>query len=211
MGTLFCCLGGATIMFRTFAIACLAAVAFAEPQPKPDAALLYGAYGYGIGLGYGHGAGHYGYGLNGLGYTHYYGKREADAEPEAEAEADPALLYSSYGYGLGHYGYAGLGYHGYTALGPYGYAGLGHYGYAGLGHLGSLTTMESVRLRLTLPFSIALMAMVLDIMDMLVWDILAMVPTMASARLKQLTNTTSSSNNLNQTPIQSVICSSASF
>merc|ERR1712142_924577 len=66
-----------------------------------------------------------------------------------------------------------------------------------------LTTMESVRLRLTLPFSIALMAMV--------WDILAMVPTMASARLKQLTNTTSSSNNLNQTPIQSVICSSASF
>merc|ERR1712142_401310 len=89
-----------------------------------------------------------------------------------------------------------------------------------------LTTMESVRLRLTLPFSIALMAMVLDIMamvwdimamlvlaitDMLVWDILAMVPTMASARLKQLTNTTSSSNNLNQTPIQSVICSSASF
>merc|ERR1711931_405275 len=81
-----------------------------------------------------------------------------------------------------------------------------------------LTTMESVRLRLTLPFSIALMAMVLDIMAMvwdimamLVWDILAMVPTMASARLKQLTNTTSSSNNLNQTPIQSVICSSASF
>merc|ERR1712142_1297961 len=57
-----------------------------------------------------------------------------------------------------------------------------------------LTTMESVRLRLTLPFSIALMTMVLDIMamvwdimamlvlaitDMLVWDILAMVPTMA--------------------------------
>merc|ERR1712126_598517 len=82
-----------------------------------------------------------------------------------------------------------------------------------------LTTMESVRLRLTLPFSIAIMAMVWDIMamlvlaitDMLVWDILAMVPTMASARLKQLTNTTSSSNNLNQTPIQSVICSSASF
>merc|ERR1719450_906765 len=89
-----------------------------------------------------------------------------------------------------------------------------------------LTTMESVRLRLTLPFSIALMAMVLDIMamvwdimamlvlaitDMLVWDILAMVPTMASARLMQLTNTTSSSNSLKQTPIQSVICSSASF
>merc|ERR1712142_1254781 len=82
-----------------------------------------------------------------------------------------------------------------------------------------LTTMESVRLRLTLPFSIALMAMVWDIMamlvlaitDMLVWDILAMLPTMASVRLKRLTNTTSSSNNLNQTPIQSVICSSASF
>merc|ERR1711872_820023 len=78
-----------------------------------------------------------------------------------------------------------------------------------------LTTMESVRLsqrlRLTLPFSIALMAMVLDIMAMLVWDILAMLPTMASVRLKQLPNTTSSSNNLNQTPIQSVICSSASF
>merc|ERR1719384_1253938 len=89
-----------------------------------------------------------------------------------------------------------------------------------------LTTLESVRLRLTLPFSIALMAMVLDIMamvwdimamlvlaitDMLVWDILAMLPTMASARLKQLPNTTSSSNNLNETPIQSVICSSASF
>merc|ERR1712025_1339846 len=74
-----------------------------------------------------------------------------------------------------------------------------------------LTTMESVRLsqrlRLTLPFSIALMAMVLAIMamvwdimamlvldtmamlvlaitDMLVWDILAMLPTMASVRLK---------------------------
>merc|ERR1719348_897781 len=86
-----------------------------------------------------------------------------------------------------------------------------------------LTTMESVRLsqrlRLTLPFFIALMAMVLDIMAMvwdimamlvldimamLVWDILAMLPTMASARLKQLPNTTSSSNNLNETPIQSV-------
>merc|ERR1719463_237025 len=53
--------------------------------------------------------------------------------------------------------------------------------------------------------------LVLAITDMLVWDILAMLPTMASARLKQLTNTTSSSNNLNQTPIQSVICSSASF
>merc|ERR1712058_117760 len=76
-----------------------------------------------------------------------------------------------------------------------------------------LTFMESVklsqsqRLRLTLPFYIALMAMVLDIMamvwdimamlvldtmamlvlaitDMLVWDILAMLPTMASVRLK---------------------------
>merc|ERR1712098_618238 len=120
MGTLFSCLGGATIMFRTFAIACLAAVAFAEPEanPEADAALLY--VGYGIG--------HYGYGLGGRGYSYFYGKREADSEPEAEA--DPALLYSTYGYGLGHYGSTGLGYHGYAGLGPYGYAGLGHLGYS---------------------------------------------------------------------------------
>merc|ERR1712126_680786 len=83
----------------------------------------------------------------------------------------------------------------------------------------ALVTMATLGLDIMVMMVLDIMAMVWDIMamlvlaitDMLVWDILAMVPTMASARLKQLTNTTSSSNNLNQTPIQSVICSSASF
>merc|ERR1712110_1110705 len=76
------------------ALACLAAVALAEPY-----------YGYGYGRGY------YGGGYHGLGYT--YGKRSADAEPKADA--DPYLVYGglhtpyTYGYGLG-YGYHGLGY-----------------------------------------------------------------------------------------------------
>merc|ERR1712038_1166537 len=72
------------------ALACLAAVALAEPY-----------YGYGYGRGY--------YG----GYRGYYGKRSADAESEPKSDADPWV----YGYGLhtpytyGGYGY-GLGYHG---------------------------------------------------------------------------------------------------
>merc|ERR1719347_1718043 len=100
-------------MMKTFAIALLAAVAFAEPEAKPkadaDPYLLYGGYGYGH-LGY---AGYYGYP-----YAHrvaYYGKREADAEPKADA--DPYLLYGGYG----HLGYAG--YYGY----PYAHHGLAYY------------------------------------------------------------------------------------
>merc|ERR1711892_329529 len=81
-----------TKMLKTITLACLAAVAFAEPEAEPKAAadpyLLYGGYG-------GYGYGHHG----------YYGKREAEAEPKAAA--DPYLLYGGYG---GHLGYAGLGY-----------------------------------------------------------------------------------------------------
>merc|ERR1712212_864458 len=117
---------------KFFAIACLAAVAFAEPEAKTDAdaALLYSSYGYGLPYagyaGYGYGLGAYGYarryGYRGY-YGHYLGKRSADAEPEAKADADAALLYGAYGYGLPYAGYAGYGY------GAYGY-GLGAYGYA---------------------------------------------------------------------------------
>merc|ERR1712098_398643 len=86
---------------KFIAVACLAAVAFAEPEAKADAdaALLYGAYGYGgYGLGYaGYGLGYagygYPYGYSGY-YGHYLGKRSADAEPEAKADA--ALLYGAY-------------------------------------------------------------------------------------------------------------------
>merc|ERR1712106_990162 len=104
-----------TKMLKTITLACLAAVAFAEPEAEPKAAadpyLLYDRYGGYAGLGYGG----YGYGHHG-----YYGKREAEAEPKAAA--DPYLLYGGYG---GHLGYAGLGYagHGY----PYG-AGYAYYG-----------------------------------------------------------------------------------
>merc|ERR1719347_1206190 len=130
---------------KFFAVACLIAAAFAEPEAKADAdaALLYGGYGY-TGLGYA------GLGYSGLGYAGYrypytgysayapytygarvIGKRSADAEPKADA--DPALLYGAYGYtGLGYAGYAGrLGYSAYAGY-PYlgGYAGYGYGGYA---------------------------------------------------------------------------------
>merc|ERR1719430_193669 len=97
---------------KTFAIALLAAVAFAEPEAKPkadaDPYLLYGGY-YRGHLGY---AGYYGYP-----YAHaYYGKRSADAEPKADA--DPYLLYGGYGYGhLGYAGYYGYPYGGYAYYG----------------------------------------------------------------------------------------------
>merc|ERR1719187_3246006 len=103
-------------MMKTFAIALLAAVAFAEPEAKPkadaDPYLLYGGYGYGH-LGY---RGYYGYpyAYHGLAY---YGKRSADAEPKADA--DPYLLYGGYGYG--HLGY--LGYYGYPYAHGYAYYG----------------------------------------------------------------------------------------
>merc|ERR1719219_1257250 len=85
------------------ALACLAAVALAEPYRG------YGGYGYA------------GYPTVYGGYGHFYGKRSADAEPKAEA--DPYVLYSGLGY-AGHYGY-GLGYAGY----PYtAYSGLHYYG-----------------------------------------------------------------------------------
>merc|ERR1712110_869566 len=61
------------------ALACLAAVALAEPY-----------YGYGYGRGY------YGGGYRGYGYRGYYGKRSADAESEPKSDADPWV----YGYGL---------------------------------------------------------------------------------------------------------------
>merc|ERR1711970_927517 len=112
------------IKMKFIAVACLAAVAFAEPEAKADAdaALLYGVYGYGgYGLGYaGYGLGYPGYGYPYAAGYHYLGKRSADAEPEAKADADPALLYGAYGYG----GY-GLGYRGYGYAAPY------SYGYAG--------------------------------------------------------------------------------
>merc|ERR1712122_111637 len=89
-------------MMKTFAIALLAAVAFAEPEAKPkadaDPYLLYGGYGYGLGhLGYrgyyGHALGYAGY--YGYPYAHhglaYYGKRSADAEPRADADPLPSL------------------------------------------------------------------------------------------------------------------------
>merc|ERR1711892_1641850 len=113
-----------TKMLKTITIACLAAVAFAEPEAEPKAAadpyLLYGGYG-----GYGGHLGYAGLGYRGYGYGHraYYGKREAEAEPKAAA--GPYLLYGRYGGYGGHLGYAGLGYarHGY----PYG-AGYAYYG-----------------------------------------------------------------------------------
>merc|ERR1712142_1343678 len=93
--------GRNTKMMKIIIIACLAAVAFAEPEAKPkaDPYLLYGGH-----LGY---AGYGGYYGHGLGYS-YYGKRGADAEPKADA--DPYLLYG--GYGLGHLGYS-TGYYGH--------------------------------------------------------------------------------------------------
>merc|ERR1711868_213113 len=84
---------------KMFVVLALAALAYAEPEAKPeaeaDAALLYGAYGY---AGYPYAAGYagypYGYRTHGYPYTYgYYGKRSADAGPEAEA--DPALLYTT--------------------------------------------------------------------------------------------------------------------
>merc|ERR1712184_122186 len=81
------------------ALACLAAVALAEPY-----------YGYGYGRGY--------YGGYRGGYRGYYGKRSADAESGPKSDADPWVYgyglhtpytYGGYGYGLG-YGYHGLGY-----------------------------------------------------------------------------------------------------
>merc|ERR1719347_2044480 len=88
-------------MMKIISIACLAAVAFAEPEAKPkaDPYLLYGGYG-----------GYYGHGL---GYS-YYGKRDADAD------AKP-YLYGYGGYGLGHLGYS-TGYYGHHGLG-YSYIG----------------------------------------------------------------------------------------
>merc|ERR1711929_13638 len=111
---------------KMIAIACLAAVPFAEPEAKADAdaALLYGGYYGGYGLGYaGYGLG-YGYGYPYAAGYHYLGKRSADAEPEAKADADPALLYGAYYGGLGYagYGYAGLGY-GYPYAAGYHYLG----------------------------------------------------------------------------------------
>merc|ERR1719150_783544 len=114
------------------ALACLAAVALAEPEayrfgyrggyggyrgyyrgkraadaesePKADAEpwLAYG----GVYSPYTYGYAAYPTVYSGLGY-HCYGKRSADAEPEAEA--DPYVVYSGLGY-AGHYGYAGYGY-----------------------------------------------------------------------------------------------------
>merc|ERR1719312_755951 len=58
-----------------------------------------------------------------------------------------------------------------------------------------LTTMESarltrsLRLRLTLPYCTAPMAMVLVTMDMLGWDILDIPPIMGSVQHKQRSNT----------------------
>merc|ERR1711892_513398 len=115
-----------TKMLKTITLACLAAVAFAEPEAEAKAAadpyLLYGGYG-----GYGGHLGYAGLGYGGYGYGHraYYGKREAEAEPKAAA--DPYILYGGYG---GHLGYAGLGYAGLGYAGhgyPYG-AGYAYYG-----------------------------------------------------------------------------------
>merc|ERR1712106_1007302 len=90
-------------MMKTIAIACLAAVAFADAEPEAKAAadpyLLYGGYGYA-----GHHLGCAGYAGYPYTYSHlgYYGKREP------EAKADPYLLYGGYGHGYaGHLGYAG--------------------------------------------------------------------------------------------------------
>jgi len=148
-------------MMKFIAVACIAAVAFAEPEAEADAALLYGAYGYnslpayaGYGysnlgysnLGYsklGYSAyGRYpytGYGYSNLGYSAVtgYGKRSADAEPEAEADA--ALLYGAYGYNslpaYAGYGYSNLGYSnlGYSTYNRYPYTG---YGYSNLRYSG---------------------------------------------------------------------------
>merc|ERR1711872_1067743 len=114
------------IKMKFIAIACLTAVAFAEPDAKadPDAALLYGGYYGGYGLGYaGYGLGYAGYGYPYAAgyYGHYLGKRSADAEPEADADA--ALLYGAYGYGGYGLGYAGYGYGAYPYAAGYAYGG----------------------------------------------------------------------------------------
>merc|ERR1712130_549639 len=124
-------------MMKFIAIACFAAVAFAEPEAdaKADPALLYGALGY---TGYpaysAYGLRTYGYPTYMYGYPAYtYGKRSADAQPEADAEADPALLYSTFGYG-GYPAYSTYGYAGYPAYSAYNYAAyrpFGAYSYLG--------------------------------------------------------------------------------
>merc|ERR1712168_1709308 len=104
-------------MMKFIAIACFAAVAFAEPEAdaKADPALLYRSFGY---TGY---PAYSTYGLRTYGYPAYstyglYGKRSADAEPEADAKADPALLYRSFGYtGYPAYSTYGLRTYGYPA------------------------------------------------------------------------------------------------
>merc|ERR1719384_2221225 len=94
------------------ALACLAAVALAEP------------YGYGYRGGY-YGRGGYGY-RGGYG-GRYYGKRSADAESEPKADAEPWVTYG----GLGYAGYASPYTYGYAAYPTAytGYTGLLHYGY----------------------------------------------------------------------------------
>merc|ERR1719381_357143 len=96
---------------KFIAIACFAAVAFAEPEAdaKADPALLYSTFGYGGYPAYStYGLRTYGYPAYTYGYNGYYGKRSADAE------ADPALLYSTFGYG-GYPAYSTYGYAGYPA------------------------------------------------------------------------------------------------
>jgi len=116
-------------MMKFIAIACFAAVAFAEPEAdaKADPALLYSTFGYGGYPAYStYGLRTYGFPAYTYGYNGYYGKRSADAEPEANAKADPALLYSTFGYG-GYPAYStyGLRTYGYPAY-TYGYN--GYYG-----------------------------------------------------------------------------------
>merc|ERR1711931_327038 len=113
-------------MMKFIAIACFAAVAFAEPEAdaKADPALLYSTFGYGGYPAYStYGLRTYGYPAYTYGYPAYtYGKRSADAEPEADAKADPALLYSTFGY-AGYPAYSAYNFAAYRPFGAYSYLG----------------------------------------------------------------------------------------
>merc|ERR1711915_256077 len=92
-------------MIKSLVFLPILALAFAEPEPKPEAdPWLYYSHYAPAPLHY------YPYHVGG----YYYGKRSAEAEPAAEAKADPYYLYH------GYYPYHGLSYY-HGAVGGYYY------------------------------------------------------------------------------------------
>merc|ERR1712013_188128 len=158
-------------MFKSLAIVCLAAAAVAEPDAKAeaDAALLYGGYGYGLGLGYA-----------GLGYG--YAGSDIMVTGMVCTGLDMVTIMASVRLMLN-----------LRLTQPFFMVPTGMVVSDTMAMLGilamvmvsmvlaMLTTMESarlkqsLRLRLTLPYFTAPMAMVLVTMAMLGWDIMAML------------------------------------